>query len=179
VIYQTTKVIAATVLLIGFHVATVIANDDKISATRDSSVINNRPLKHTKIVDLINAKLSVQKAKSGNKAFVLYVAATHCAYCKKLNEEVIYPALNNAKFSKKLLLRRLWLNKEALVVDFNMNFVEQTDFIAKYDIKATPTLLFLNAKGDEIAERLVGYAPDTLYWARLEKSIDRAKAFYR
>jgi thioredoxin-related protein len=127
------------------------------------------------IKDLQNAAAQAQKANSSNKQLILYVAATNCPYCKKLNRDVIYPALANREYTSKFVIRRLWLNKNRVIIDFKNNNIDEQTLLNQYGIRYTPTLLFVDQNGKEIAPRLEGYAPDTLYWDRLDRSLKIAK----
>lgn len=127
------------------------------------------------IQDLENASEQAQNANTTNKQLILYIAATNCTYCKRLNRDIVYPALSNQEYATKFIIRRLWLNKNRIIIDFDNKKIDEQTLLKDYDIRYTPTLLFVDQDGREIAPRLEGYAPDTLYWDRLDRSLKIAK----
>ena len=52
--------------------------------------------------------------------------------------------------------------------------VQATDIVNEYGVFGTPTLLFLDGAGHEIAERLVGYQSVDFYWSYFERTIASA-----
>ncbi len=127
------------------------------------------------IEDLQNAAEQAIKAKAEKKQLILYVAATNCTFCKKLNRDVIHPALSNHDYASRFIIRRLWLDKNRIIVAFNNKSINEQTLLSHYGIRYTPTLLFVDQDGKEVAPRLEGYSPDTLYWDRLERSLKIAK----
>ena len=122
----------------------------------------------------INLQQLAARAVKQNKVVILYMSATHCAYCMKLNRDVIEPMLGNKGYQESVLLQKIQIDLILAIVDFNGKVISSDDLIEKYNIIATPTLLFVNSQGEEIADRLEGYQSEEFYWYYLDKSIDKA-----
>jgi hypothetical protein len=62
------------------------------------------------------------------------------------------------------------------VIDFDGRSLTTREFAARYGIEVTPTLLFLNAEGIELSERLVGIWSEDFYGGFIDNRIDEASS---
>ena len=122
----------------------------------------------------IDLKERAQSAKAHNKVMILYIGASYCTYCKKLNRDVINPMLSNKGYNQKVALTHIELDGTKLIIDFSGKAIDSDELVEKYNIDVTPTLLFMDNKGNEIAKRIVGYQNKDFYWFYLDQSIDVA-----
>jgi hypothetical protein len=53
--------------------------------------------------------------------------------------------------------------------------VPTAEFAARYGVSLTPTLLFLNADGIELSERLIGIWSEDFYGGFIDSRIDTAR----
>ena len=106
---------------------------------------------------------------------VLVVWAHDCPYCRVLDEKILRPLQASGELEGRALLRRLELDGPD-VRDFDGRLVTSREFADRYDAWFTPTVLFLDADGTELAERMVGLSNVDFYPAYLEQAIDRAVA---
>ena len=107
--------------------------------------------------------------------FLLYVSRPDCPYCAQLEKAVLLPMLKDPLLTEKIYLAELsWTS--ALITDYNGQQRSGTDIVNEYGIFGTPTLLFLDGAGHEIAERLVGYQSVDFYWSYFERTIASAWA---
>jgi len=107
-------------------------------------------------------------------AIMVYVSAPDCPYCVRLEEEVILPLLRSGDYSNKLILRNINWDSSLPVIDFDGIAKEPGDLLLKYNIIATPTLLFLNSDGTEASKRITGYQGDDFFWYYLDRAIERS-----
>lgn len=105
---------------------------------------------------------------------VLYFAATYCAFCAELSEDVIRPMRINDEYRRKVKISEILLDVPGPVTAFGGKAENSDKLVLKYDIDVTPTLLFVDEQGREIAERMVGYQSKDFYWFYLDKAIDEA-----
>ncbi|MFL0804854.1 MAG: thioredoxin fold domain-containing protein [Agarilytica sp.] len=109
------------------------------------------------------------------KPLVLYISQTGCLICKRLERDVLSKVLKNNDYLAKISLQKTLWDSPSTVTWIN-NTQTLPDTIAQhYEIAATPTLLFLDNKGNEIAKRIVGYVNDDFYWDYLDKRIEKAQ----
>lgn len=86
---------------------------------------------------------ALTKAKSENKTVLVVFKNENCFYCVKLKEET----LNNEKVINKL-------NENYITTFVDIN--EKPELASKYNVFATPVMLFLDSNGNTI-NRLEGF----------------------
>ncbi|MDQ5769076.1 thioredoxin family protein [Thiothrix subterranea] len=106
---------------------------------------------------------------------LLAVRADYCGFCRQLETEHLEPMLRSGQYDARILIRRFDLGSEQTVVDFNGERIDADEFAARHQASLTPTLLFLDAEGKEVAERLLGYNSPDFYGAYLEDAITTAQ----
>ena len=104
---------------------------------------------------------------------VLVVWAHDCPYCAVLDREILRPLQASGELEGRALLRRLDLDTHSLR-DFAGMPVSAWEFAGRYRARVTPTVLFLDAEGNELTERLVGINAVDLYPAYLDRAIELA-----
>lgn len=111
-----------------------------------------------------------------DKKLPLLVAfrADYCGYCARLEREYLEPMVKSGNYTNRILIRQFSIDKNEKIIDFNGDRISADDFSYRYKASITPTLIFLNAQGEEVAERLLGYNSPDFYGAYLENSIDAA-----
>ena len=73
-----------------------------------------------------------------------------------------------------VLIRSLEFDGDHNIRGFDGRSVEASEFSARYKVRITPTLLFLNSEGEEIAERILGYSTPDFYGTYLDQAIAKA-----
>jgi Thioredoxin-related protein len=116
-----------------------------------------------------------QEMKSKGLPLLLAFRADYCGFCRRLETEHLEPMLRSGKYDSRILIRRFDISGNQTVIDFNGNKINAEEFAAKHQASLTPTLLFLNAEGNEVAERLLGYNSPDFYGAYLESAISTAQ----
>lgn len=105
---------------------------------------------------------------------VLVVWAHDCPYCRVLDEQILRPLQASNELAGRALLRRLDIDSGS-VRDFEGRRVDTWDFAERYRALLTPTVLFLDAEGNELAERMVGINNVDFYPAYLDRAIAQAR----
>ena len=114
-------------------------------------------------------------AKQKGLVLVIEFSADDCAYCRKLEELFLLPMQRNAEYSDKILLRAVSLSDFDSLIDFHGRSVTSNEFAAQYDVALTPTLVFLNADGVEMSEKLVGIWSEDFFGGFIDDRIDAAR----
>jgi thioredoxin-related protein len=81
----------------------------------------------------------------------------------------------NAHYDDKILIRSISLDVGETVIDFAGQLLATDQLATRYGVSMTPTLLFLNADGVEIGERLVGIWSEDFYGYFIDNRIDAAR----
>jgi thioredoxin-related protein len=114
-------------------------------------------------------------ARAQNLILVLEFASDDCPYCRKLEALFLLPMQRNASYDDKILIRSISLSDIDTVIDFEGMSMTTNEFAARYEVDLTPTLLFLDADGMEMSERLVGIWSEDFYGGFIDNRIDEAR----
>ncbi len=113
-------------------------------------------------------------SKQTERVILLYVSAPQCPYCKKLEQEILFPLIRSGEYQKRIILAKInWLSGSD-VIGFHGEELTTRLFLKPYNIKVTPTLLFLNNKGQQIHEAFVGFQANEFYWYYFDVAIDKS-----
>ncbi len=123
----------------------------------------------------LNFPLAVEAMKHKGKPLVLYISQTGCIICKRLERDVLSKVLKNDEYDKKITLQKILWDRTKPVAWIGSKQKLPNAIAQHYDLAATPTLLFLDHQGNEIAKRIVGYVNDDFYWDYLDKRIDKSR----
>ncbi len=105
---------------------------------------------------------------------VVFVSQHGCEFCAALRKQVLFPMIRSRSFEGKAILRELSLDAGFVVVDFDGRSIAGADFARRYTAVITPTLLFLDSDGAEIATKMVGIGNLEFYGFYLEESLKEA-----
>lgn len=106
---------------------------------------------------------------------LLAFEATHCNFCTRLKAEHLQPMNNNEGYTRRLLIRTIQIDGVEKITGFNGEKISRSALSKKYKAFLTPTLLFLNHKGEEVAERMLGYNSPDYFGLYLDQAIDAAE----
>lgn len=121
----------------------------------------------------INLALEAEDAETNKMVYLLYVTRPACPYCKKLEKNVLYPMRVRETYADTVYLREISF-EGGEIIDFDQQVRSSIDIVKRFGVIGTPTLLFLDASGAEITERIVGYHSEDFYWYYFEQSIKAA-----
>lgn len=127
-------------------------------------------LKAGEITPARNLQTDALTARQLNQPLVIYVAAAYCTYCLRLERDVLNTVATSSAY-QHIVLRRLLRDDARPIVDFGGQRQAPATWVTRHDVPVSPTLLFVNARGEEIAPRLVGYQGPEFYWYYLDQRI--------
>ena len=105
---------------------------------------------------------------------VVFVSRDACPYCRTLRDTILKPMFAADKFEQRAILVEVSLDRVEPLTGFENQRITAAAFGQLYQSEITPTLLFLDSEGREIAKRIVGISNLELYSFYLQKSIDEA-----
>ena len=126
--------------------------------------------------DLASVAIEAQKE---SVPIVLVFTAPYCNFCEILKEEIIHPGLIGGHYSGRARLAELDLGSFIDVTDFDSERISPEALASRYGVDITPTLLFLNNRGEEIADRMVGIGNHEFASAYLDRGIEQARSALR
>lgn len=117
------------------------------------------------------------EAQGDCKPLLLEFSDSGCSYCHLLESEVLDPTLLNQDYEPRVLMRKLLLDSGARLRDFDGDSrVNAAQLASRYKVRVTPTLLFVDARGRELTERMVGVTTLEMYGGYLDAALDAARA---
>lgn len=105
---------------------------------------------------------------------LLMFSADHCGYCERLEEDFLKPMLRSGDYEDKVLIRKFKISGSGEVRDFDGKRIPISDFRSRYNISVTPTVVFLDSSGAQLAPKRVGLTTPDFYGGYLDQSIETA-----
>lgn len=126
------------------------------------------------IIQAKDLRADAELARDKQLPILLYFASDYCTYCRYVEEEQLKPMLRNRDYDNRVLLRRISATGFGSIIHFNGNPMSAAQLADYYHAGMAPTLVFVNARGEEIAPRIVGVASPDYYGGDLDDSINQA-----
>lgn len=104
--------------------------------------------------------------------YLILVSQEDCRYCDQIRAAYLRPLLKDKP--ARLVLREVSLTSSRPMKDFSGAITTHKDFAARYQVKVTPTLLFLDRTGLALTRPLPGADTAGFYGAYLQSSLDKA-----
>lgn len=119
-------------------------------------------------------------AEKDCKPLLLEFSSTTCSYCRVLEREVLNPTLLNHSYDRRVLMRKLVVDDSARLTDFDgSSEVSGEQLASRYKVFVTPTLVFVDSQGTELAKRMVGVTTLDFYGGYLDQALDDARKILR
>jgi thioredoxin-related protein len=115
-------------------------------------------------------------SKQSQLPILLLVSQYHCGFCDRMKKEVLQPMQMDPAYQNRVLIRELSIDPEGMVTSLDGTRQAASEFISQYNVSLTPTLLFLDATGAEVAERIVGINTVDFLPLYIDDAIDQATA---
>lgn len=139
-----------------------------------SHASNTDSLPPVTIISAQDLQADAQFSQEHHVPILLYFASDYCGYCRYVEESQIKPMLRNRDYDSKVMVRRVNLSGAGNLTYINGKQLSADQLAGLYQAPMTPTLIFINSAGKEIAPRLVGVSSEDFYGGDLDNSIDTA-----
>ncbi|MGD8567616.1 MAG: thioredoxin fold domain-containing protein [Gammaproteobacteria bacterium] len=121
------------------------------------------------------ALLSLQSSQQNVPILIMY-AAEYCEYCERLEAEVLGPMYESGQYLDQVIIRKVMIDRTGDIRDFNGNPIDAAKFADQRGIEVTPTVQFVDAKGNELVPEMVGYNTPDLYAGYVDNAISKSRA---
>ncbi len=118
-------------------------------------------------------------ARQRNVPMLVMFSMDNCPYCNIVEDEFLRPMLISGDYEDKVLIRMIKVDSYDTLTDFNGESIEADDIANRYSAFLTPTVVFVDSRGNELAERLVGLTTVDFYGGDLDDRIDLALSHIR
>jgi len=135
------------------------------------------PLSHAvEVMPLTDLRADLVQAKALQIPILLLIHSQGCTYCHYVMEDHLRPMVLSGQYTKRALLRQLAADDAVELVDAAGQHVSARDYARSLQVRFYPTIVFLDAEGQPMKERLIGVANIDLYGTQLEFALQRAEA---
>ena len=115
-----------------------------------------------------------ETAQARKLPILIMFSQAECPYCTIMEENYLKPILRSGQYQDKVIIRQVRIDNLKTFTDFNGRRVEADHLTSRYHAWVTPTLIFLNGKGEEIAPKLVGIGTEGFFAGDIDNAIDAA-----
>lgn len=116
-----------------------------------------------------------ETARTQGLIILVEFSSENCEYCRLLESEFLEPMSINQAYRSKVIIRSLALEDAHQINGFAGRPVTVDELADRYNIEVTPTMVFLNADGIELSEKLVGIWSIDFFGAYIDQRIDAAR----
>ncbi|SCZ66752.1 thioredoxin family protein [Thiohalomonas denitrificans] len=113
-------------------------------------------------------------AQQRNVPLLMMFYAEHCYYCTRVEEDFLEPMLISGDYTDKVIIRRVDLENPRRIIDFDGAAVSVSEFAARYQVRVTPTLVYVDSGGRPLTENMVGLTTPDFYGDYIDRRIDTA-----
>lgn len=118
--------------------------------------------------------LSIE-SNQNNLPILLTFGAEWCEFCEQLKEEVLDPmALGGLYEGKYVYLRYVSIDDHSPIPGIDGKPTLKGRWAESYGADLTPTVLFIDGNGNEVAPRIVGISNIELYSAMIHRALNTA-----
>ena len=101
-------------------------------------------------------------------------SADGCSWCLRLEEEHFKPMIRSGDYEDKALIRQFKIDGGLSVRDFDGKMIDPDEFSSRYRIFVTPTVVYIDGHGSELAKKMVGLTTGHYYGSYLDMAIDES-----
>jgi len=127
-----------------------------------------------KLTNLYDFKADAAQAEEKNLPILLMFSASYCGFCAIVKEEFLKPMQISGDYTNKVIVRIVEIDSSENIIDIDGKDLEPEALAERYNVQLTPTLVFIDAKGVELAQKMVGVTTVDFYGGYLDEAIDRS-----
>jgi thioredoxin-related protein len=126
------------------------------------------------IAELSSFEQVANTARARGVPILVEFSTPWCRYCKALEEQILKPLMLNGKYKDRIIIKKMEVNTYTHITGFDGKQYSTDQISRMYDVDLYPTLVFFDASGQEVSQRIVGITVLDYVADALEKAIDEA-----
>lgn len=126
------------------------------------------------VVESRDLEADARTAAARSLPILLSFTSSTCGYCEQLEEWFLKPMLISGDYDDKIMIRKIMIDGGGSVVDFDGSRIDTDRLAGRYGVMVVPTVLFLDAQGREVTDRMVGINTLEFYGGYLDNNIHAA-----
>ena len=131
--------------------------------------------KHTNFKEVWDLQKLGAQSQQQQLPIMLMFGAQWCEYCELLIEDVLEPmVISDLYDGKVVLMRHIGVDEVERIPDWQGNPIQKSKWAYELGADLTPTILFVDGTGKEIAPRIIGISEITLYTQLIHQSLNIA-----
>ncbi len=111
-------------------------------------------------------------AHSQNLPLLIMFSMDGCTYCEMVREDFLEPMLKSGEYTDKVIMRIVKVDDFGEVRDFDGKLQPASNIATHYRASVTPTVIFVDYRGHELAPRLLGISTPAFYGGDLDNAIE-------
>ena len=140
------------------------------------AIASIKPLvaEYIRIQKVIDLESLGEMARDKSLPILIMFSQEDCPYCTIMEEAYLKPILRSGQYTDKVIIRKVKIDDMDTFTDFNGERVEADHLTSRYRAWVTPTLIFVNGDGKEMAPKLVGIGTEGFFAGDIDNAIDLA-----
>lgn len=111
-------------------------------------------------------------ARSQNLPLLIMFSMDGCTYCEMVREDFLEPMLKSGEYTDRVIMRIVKVDDFGEVRDFDGELRPASKLATHYRASVTPTVIFVDYRGHELAPRLLGISTPAFYGGDLDNAIE-------
>ncbi|VAW46049.1 hypothetical protein MNBD_GAMMA04-252 [hydrothermal vent metagenome] len=130
---------------------------------------------HAYFKEVVNLQALGELSHKKQLPILLMFGAKSCEYCNLLIQEVLEPmALSGLYDGKVMLMRHVGVDEPSPIPSWTGALLKKSQWAYALDADLTPTVLFVNGRGEEVAPRIIGVPEIILYSGLIHQHLNMA-----
>lgn len=126
------------------------------------------------IPELLDLRAELAAAGRAHLPLLVLFSADYCRYCTVVKNDFLKPMMYSGDYEGKVLFRMVTLRAGRELVDVDGRRIDAREFADRYEVRVTPTLVFIDAQGRQVAEKMVGLTTPDFFGGYLDDAITTA-----
>jgi len=107
---------------------------------------------------------------------IVMVSLPGCPHCEVVRRSHLLPLLRGGTETPTPVIRQVEINGLEILRDFSGRATTHAEFASRYKIRIAPVVIFFGAKGEMIAEPLIGSMIPDFYGAYFDAALAEARS---
>ncbi len=151
-----------------------VASADPLYRYDYSGEYEQEPEHASTIPRLYDLQEVAAKARLRGAPILIEFSTPWCRFCEALERQILEPLMQDAKYRDAILLKKLEIDTFSTITGFDGKPYRSDQISRMYDVDLYPTLVFFDANGREISQRIVGITVLEYIAGELDNAIERA-----
>ena len=122
---------------------------------------------------------SIEKSTDTKLPIMVLFSSQYCVYCDFIKREYLSPMLISGDYTNRVIIKVVETDEADEVRDFNGKVIDSDLFAGRYNVQFTPTVVFIDARGRELATQIVGLGNEDFYGGQIDEGITQSHTLLR